>query len=83
MNLTGLPPTQIKKLAKSEDADVAAAAAEVVEAWKSAVKKEQAAGGDSLARSSSGQCFLCKRSSVERAAQTASRFSCLAGLLRE
>lgn len=46
---------QVKKLAKSEDAAVAAAAAKVVEAWKSSVKREQAStDGESLRRASSG-----------------------------
>lgn len=46
---------QVRKLAKSEDEAVAAAAAEVVEAWKTSVKREQATpDSEGLKRASSG-----------------------------
>lgn len=46
---------QVRKLAKSEDSAVATAAAEVVEAWKTSVKREQATtDGEGLKRASSG-----------------------------
>lgn len=46
---------QVRKLAKSEDAAVAAAAVDVVEAWKTSVKREQATpDSNSLKRASTG-----------------------------
>jgi hypothetical protein len=46
---------QVRKLAKSEDAAVAAAATDVVEAWKTSVKREQATpDSNSLKRASAG-----------------------------
>ncbi len=66
---------QIKKLAKSEDAAVAAAAKEVVESWKDCVKRDQAAeqAAADLRRTTSGAApdltSLCPHPSASAGAE--------------